>query len=288
MAPTERETRPVPARTPAASIPAQLAAVILRDLRECAVNPAFISWSLAMAVLPAAMSYIFGGSGSAGRGLSEGDLFIVGIALFGVCAMTVGLAVFVMADEWEQGALPSLLRAGVSPATLVAGHALAGFAPCLAWLSVAYLLLTCAPTALPLAGLPAFLLAAAPAALLFNLLALSAACLVRRQRDIYSLTAPVTVLMALGIVQSDLPGVLPGAQPLLGLLPTALSNDALRSLVFSIEPTGPYLTSSLTWFGWMAVGGVALAITYHRYKQDIATLMEDCAAHQTGSIPEVV
>ena len=266
MAPTERETRPVPARTPAASIPAQLAAVILR---ECVVNPAFVSWSLAMAVLPAAMSCIFGSSGPAGRGLSEGDLFILCIALFGVCAMTVGLAVFVMADEWEQGALPSLLRAGVSPATLVAAHALAGFVPCLAWLSVAYLLLVAAPTALPLAGLPVFLLAAAPAAALFNLLALSAACLARRQRDIYSLTAPVTVLMALGIVQGDLSYALPSIQPLFRLLPTALSNDALRSLFLGTGPADGYLPGLAAWLSWTAAGAVAFAFTYRRYKVEL-------------------
>ena len=251
------------------SIPGQLAAIVLRDVRECVVNPAFISWSLAMAVLPAAMSYIFGSSGPADQGLSEGDLFIVSIALFGVCAMTVGLAVFVMADEWEQGALPSLLRAGVSPATLVVGHAFAGFVPCLVWLSVAYLLLVAAPTALPLAKLPAFLLAAAPTALLFNLLALSAACLVRRQRDVYSLTAPVTVLMALGIVQSDLADAFPSIQPLLSWLPTALSSDALRSLFPRYRPVNGCLPDLTAWLCWMMIGAVAFAVAYQRYKADL-------------------
>ena len=222
-----------------------------------------------MAVLPAAMSCLFGSSDPASQGLSEGDLFVLGIALFGACAMTVGLAVFVMADEWEQGALPSLLRAGVSPATMVAGHALAGFVPCAVWLSVAYLLLAASPATLPLAGLPAFLIAAAPTALLFNLFALSAACLVRRQRDIYSLTAPVTLLMALGIVQSDLSGISPSFQRLLHWLPTALSSDALRSHFMGIAPANGYLAGLATWLCWMAVGAVALSIAYRRYKADL-------------------
>lgn len=285
MALTAREAQPV---RHGASVSSQLAAIILRDLRECVVNPAFISWSLAMAILPAAMSYIFGSSEPASQGPSEGDIFIASIALFGVCAMTVGLAAFVMADEWEQGALPSLLRAGVSPATLVAGHALAGFVPCIAYLSIVYLLLTCAPIALPLAGLPAFLLAAVPITLLFSLLALSSACLVRHQRDIYSLTAPVTILMVLGIVQGDLPEAFPSIQPLFGWLPTTLSNDALRSLVFGLTPMGDYPADALAWLAWMAVGAIALAVAYRRYKHDIAALTEDGTAHQASSSPEVV
>lgn len=258
-----------------APISRQLTAIVLRDARECVVNPAFISWSLSMSVLPTAMSYVFGSSGSTSQGLSEGDLFIAGIALFGTCAMTVGLAAFVMADEWEQGALPSLLRAGISPATLVTGHALAGFIPCVAWLSIAYLLLACSPAALPLAGLPAFLLAAVPIALLFNLLALAAACLIRRQRDIYSFTAPVTILMVFGIIQSDLPDALPSIQPLLRWLPTTLSNDALRSLVFDLEPANSYLASTAVWLGWMLITAIAFTITYRRYKQEVAVLMKD-------------
>lgn len=277
MASAARKKQPLSARASATPIGTQLAAIILRDVRECVVNPDYISWSFAMAILPAAMSYIFGSSDPASQGPSEGDIFIAGIALFGTCAMTVGLAVFVMADEWERGTLPSLLRAGVSSATLVAGHALAGFIPCIAWLSITYLLLTCAPIALPLAGLPTFLLAAAPITLLFNLFALSAACLARCQRDIYSLTAPVTILMVFGIAQSDLPESFPSIQPLFSWLPTTLSNDALHSLVFGFAPSGDYQASTFAWLAWMAIGAIALAITYHRYKRDVATLLKESA-----------
>lgn len=249
-------SQPAPlART---SAPSQVAAVVRRNLRECAVNPTISVWG-SLTILMGPLFWFLLDEGS------DTTIFVVSIALFSTVAMMSTLPVFVMAEDWEHGAVLPILRSGVSPAALAAGHGLSALLYCAEGCTLSYLALSLATDAFPLSKLPLFLLAFASFAVFCCLVSLAAALVTRRQRDVYGNETPVLVFYLSGMVQP----LFPEFAGVMQYLPTSLPCQLLSVGLTGTEPLMDWGTITVSALVWTVAAAVAVAVTFRRYRQDL-------------------
>lgn len=245
----------------------QIAAVILHDLRECLVTPAILGWAASIPILVGALAYLIGDALGTAEGM-QARLFIGVVGMLGNAAMLAGISGFIMAEDWERGALPAMLRSGVAPAALVAAHATSSLIVCLAGDALTYLALAFSPAALPLMRLPIFLLTGLPFALACTLLTLGPAMLMRTMRTIYAYTSHIVLLFVLGMLQP----LMPELAHLFWVLPSALSDILLEAHVLGAASPVSLPLSAAAFLIWVAIGTALCIPCYRRYLQDLQSL----------------